>query len=252
MNRRDAPFVESLLAFEAHRQLITGRADDIVASQPPIRGARPVPRFLDRPRVRTGGSETELAIYRATEKLLSDYRFDDLSVAQIIEEAGLSRASFYHYFSSKLGVIAGLLVSVMDEMFEIAAPFMLRPGATITESLRMSMQAAIDVWTGHRILLRVVMENWASSEELEAQWCGALDRFAQRIADEIDHERAAGRLPEGLPSIDLAASLVWSTERCLYIAGRAQSVVPAHERAEVEVLVTIWSGTLRLGAAEAR
>lgn len=189
-------------------------------------------------------------MFKATEKLLEQHPFADLSVAQIIEQAGISRASFYHYFSSKLGVIAGLLVAVMDEIFEIATPFMRRPGTTVTESLRTSMQNAMDIWTAHRVLLRVVMENWASSAELEAQWCGVMSRFAEAVAREIDQEREAGHLPAGLPSEHLATALIWSTERCLYVAGRGLGESPLDERAEVEVLVTLWVGTLQLGAAQ--
>jgi TetR/AcrR family transcriptional regulator, ethionamide resistance regulator len=191
-----------------------------------------------------------MAIFKATEKLLAKQAFVDLSVAQIIERAGISRASFYHYFSSKLGVIAGLLVAVMDDIFDTASPFLLRPGATMTESLRISMQNAMDVWTEHRVLLRVVMENWASSEELEAQWTGAMNRFAEAVAIEIDDERAAGQLPPGLPSRELASVLIWSTERCLYIAGREADVSAYDERARVETLVTLWTGTLQLGQAQ--
>ncbi len=191
-----------------------------------------------------------MAIFKATEKLLAKQPFADLSVAQIIERARISRASFYHYFSSKLGVIAGLLVAVMDDIFDTASPFLRRPGATITESLRISMQNAMDVWTEHRVLLRVVIENWASSDELEAQWTGVMNRFAEAVAIEIDDERDAGQLPPGLPSRELASALIWSTERCLYIAGREAHGTDFDERAHVEVLVTLWAGTLQLGQAQ--
>lgn len=221
-----------------------------MATSPPRRREPAAARYLDRPRVRRGTSETEIAIYEATEKLLDEVPFADLSVAQIIDRAGLSRASFYHYFSSKLGVIAGLLVSVMDEIFEVATPFMRRPGVGVTESLRVSMQTAMHLWTAHRLLLRVVMENWASSEELEAQWCGVMARFADAVASEIDQERAEGHLPSGLPSAELASALVWSTERCLYVAGRGLLASPVDEHAEVAVLVALWVGALQIGAAQ--
>lgn len=224
------------------------RVEMNVASSTPGRSAASA-RFLDRPRMRNGNSATEAAIFKATEKLLAKQSFAELSVAQIIERAGISRASFYHYFSSKLGVIAGLLVTVMDDIFETASPFLHRPGTTIVESLRVSIQNAMDVWTEHRVLLRVVMENWASSEELEARWTGAMIRFAEAIAVEIDDERDNGHLPPGLPSSELAAALIWSTERCLYIAGREADGTNFDERARVEVLVTLWAGALQLGQA---
>lgn len=207
-------------------------------------------RLFDRPRILSGRTDTEIAVFRATESLLGEHPFSGLSVAQIIELAGISRASFYKYFSSKLGVVAGLLIAVMDEMFEVAAPFLARPGLSLIESLRTSVGNAMEVWTAHRVLLRVVMENWASSVELEVQWTGAMNRFAEAIAGEIDHERSAGRLPAGLASERLATALVWSTERCLYIAGRsvdgdsAVNFATVDERDQVEVLVAMWAGTL--------
>jgi AcrR family transcriptional regulator len=198
----------------------------------------------------SGKTDTEIAVFKATESLLDQHPFAELSVAQIISVAGISRGSFYKYFSSKLGVVAGLLVTVMDEVFELANPFLIRPQMTMTESLRASIENAMTVWTGHRVLLRVVMENWASSVELEAQWMGAMSRYAAAIAAEIDQLREAGRLPAGLPSERLATALVWSTERCLYVAGRgAESATSIDDNSpdeldQIEILVAIWAGTL--------
>jgi len=190
------------------------------------------------------------AILDATQKLIYTKGYEQASIQDILTALQISKGAFYHYFSSKLGVIAGLLVAVMDDIFDTASPFLSRPGATITESLRISMQNAMDVWTEHRVLLRVVMENWASSDELEAQWTGVMNRFAEAVAIEIDDERHAGRLPPGLPSRELASALIWSTERCLYIAGREAHGTDFDERAHVEVLVTLWAGALQLGQAQ--
>jgi len=207
-------------------------------------------RFLDRPRIRTGSSEPERAIFEATENLLADQEFADLSVSQIIKDANISRATFYHYFSSKLGIISGLLAQVMDDMFATASPFLSHDGAdTVTESLRRSIREAMDVWAEHRTVLRTVMENWASDAELEAQWFGVMSRFAAAVAEEIDEHRDRGSLPAGRPSRELATALVWSTERCLYIAGRGLDESLGDEHAAVETLVTLWSGALQLGAA---
>lgn len=93
------------------------------------------------------------------------------------------------------------------------------------------------------------MENWSSDAELGALWFGAMSRFAEAIALEIDEERAAGKLPEGLPSRQIATALVWSTERCLYLAGRGLHESMTDEAATVETLATMWAGTLRLGDA---
>jgi len=220
----------------------------------PKKARRPTTvRYLDRPRARDGSTDAELAIVTATEELLAEYAFEDLSVSQIIERAGISRATFYHYFSSKLGIVSGLLARVMDEMFDISSPFLRHEGADgVPDSLRISMQSAMDLWAEHRVLLRTVMENWGSHAELEEQWFGVMSRFADAIAEEIDAARAAGELPPGRPSRELAVALVWSTERCLYIAGRGLDPSLTDEHSTVEILVTLWSGTLGLTPSQTR
>lgn len=207
-------------------------------------------RLYDRPRIRDGSSDPELAIFDATEQLLTEVDFGDLSVSKIIENSGISRATFYHYFSSKLGVIAGMLVRVMDDVFAAASPFLHHDGAaSTTESLQLSMHSAMSSWAKHRTLLRVVMENFASDRELQALWLGAMSRFASAVAAEIDAERAAGKLPPGRDSLQLATSLVWCTERCLYIGGRGVEPTMSGELATVDTLVNVWAGALLLGDA---
>lgn len=179
--------------------------------------------------------------------MLNEQRFAEASVTQIIREAAVSRASFYHYFSSKLAIVAGLLSTVMDEIFALASPFLNRPGTTVAESLQISIHSAMETWAHHRPLLRLAMENWPSLQELERQWMAIMERFTFAVAAEIDQQRDAGRLPAGLGSHELAQALIWSTERCLYIAGRDIDLSDADESTQVEVLVTLWTGALQAG-----
>lgn len=202
-------------------------------------------RYLGRPRIRDGSTEAEIAIFRVAEQMLEDQTLADLSVSKMIEEAGISRATFYHYFSSKLGVIAGLLARTMDEIFEVASPFLKHEGAdTVEDSLRISIESSVRVWSEHRLLLRTVMENWPSDAELEAQWLDAMSRFTGAVAEEIDVAREAGDIPPGLPSRELAAVLCWSTERCLYIAGRNVESALAGEQEAARGLLEVWTRTL--------
>src|SRR4051794_20816602 len=75
-------------------------------------------RRADRPRGHRGSSDAEATIFAATERLLATVPLHDVTVADIIREAGVSRATFYFYFSSKFAVVAALLASVMNEIFE--------------------------------------------------------------------------------------------------------------------------------------
>src|SRR5882757_4593921 len=104
-----------------------------------------------RLRRRDGRSVAEAAIFDATEKLLAEYSLRDLSVAQIIAEAGLSRATFYFYFGSKFSVAASLLGRITDETFELVQPYVSGDRtAPPDELLARSLKAAVDIWERHR------------------------------------------------------------------------------------------------------
>lgn len=65
-------------------------------------------------RAREGNADTRTQTFAATEELLERVPLHDLSVAQIIDQAEISRATFYAYFSSKFDVVVGLLTNSRD------------------------------------------------------------------------------------------------------------------------------------------
>jgi AcrR family transcriptional regulator len=205
-------------------------------------------RSLDRPRAHEGTSETEVAIFEATEALLGDVPLHDLSVAQIIAAAGVSRATFYFYFSSKYAVVSGLLAQITDEVFQVITPFTQRDEEVAPEeALRESLAAAIDLWAGHRPAMRAVHEHWNTTDELRTLWVGIMERFTEAVAAEIDRERSAGLAVPGPDSRQLAAALLWSTECCLYVAGVGADAHLPDESSLLAPLLSIWRGALYSG-----
>src|SRR5690242_19555197 len=86
-----------------------------------------VPPSRPRPHARRSGPQppgTELRerLLTATRELLTQRRFDSLSVADIIAAAGISRASFYFYFPSKQAVLAELVRRAVDQGRQAARP----------------------------------------------------------------------------------------------------------------------------------
>jgi AcrR family transcriptional regulator len=204
-----------------------------------------VARAADRPRAHGGASETELAIFEAAERLLAEVPLHDLSVAQIIAAADVSRATFYFYFSSKYAVVTGLLARVMDEIYEMVQPFVQRqPDVAPEAALRESLEASAAVWSAHRAVLRATVEHWHAVPELRTRWLGVLRRFTEGVALEIDRERAEGLAPDGPSSRQLAAALMWGTERCLYVAGLGVDEDLPSEQDIVEPLLALWLGTI--------
>jgi AcrR family transcriptional regulator len=184
-------------------------------------------------------------IYAATARLLERTAFNDISVAQILDEANISRATFYFYFSSKFSVLSGLLTSAMDDIFETVQPF-LAPSAEDSPgvALERSIRAVTSAWHRHRPVLHAVNHHWHFDPELHALWLGIVERFVAAGADEIERERAAGKITSTVSGRTLASVLFWGTERVLYIAGLGIEPSLADEEAAVNALVAMWQGTL--------
>ncbi len=204
----------------------------------------------DRPRAHAGTSDTELAIFVATERLLAEIPLHELSVAQIIGAAEISRATFYFYFSSKFAVVSGLLARVMEEIFEVVQPFVQREDGVLPEqALRSSLEGAIALWKSHRPAMRAIHEHWNATSELRTLWITVVERFTDAVSRELDRERAAGIAPHGVASRQIAATLLWGTERCLYVSGLGVDPDLPDEEQTLEPLLALWSGTLYGGSS---
>jgi AcrR family transcriptional regulator len=202
-------------------------------------------RGNDRPRAHEGARGPELAIFDATERLLAEVPVYELSVAQIVTAAGVSRATFYFYFSSKFAVVTGLLARVMDEIYLLVQPYVQRKDGTPPErALRSSLESAIAVWSNHRLTLRAAHEHWHAITELGTLWLGVVERFTDALSAEIDRQRVAGLAPDGPNSRQLAAALLWGTERCLFVAGLGVDKDLAGEQEILEPLLALWLGAI--------
>ena len=202
-------------------------------------------RTLGRRRVADTDRSAPESIFSATARLLARQSFTDISVAQILTEAKVSRATFYFYFASKFSVLSGLLERAMNDIFETVQPFLARsPEDPPPVALRRSIRAVTQAWHRHRAVLQAANHHWHSEPEVRSLWLAIAERFIAAGALEIDRERAAGLITSQVPSRTLAATLFWGTERVLYIAGLGVEPSLADEEAAVDALVTMWRGTL--------
>jgi AcrR family transcriptional regulator len=211
----------------------------------PHEGELAGPGTPDRPRNHAGTTDAEIAILTATERLLAEVPLHELSVAQIINAAEISRATFYFYFSSKFAVLTALVERAIGEIYAVSRPFLDRSDALpIDVALRQRIQASARIWDAHRPVLQATVENWHVFPELRTVWLKVLDGLTAAIAAEIDRERAAGRAPSGPDSRKLAAVLAWTTERCLYVAGLGVRDFLTGEEETVAALTRLWLGAM--------
>lgn len=211
----------------------------------PARNALQSIRHGDRPRGHLGTSDAEKSIFRALGRLLEHVPLQDISVGQIITEAQISRATFYFYFSSKFAVVSGLLVVVVDELSPVIAPALQpAPPEQREAALARRLKAVADVWAQNRAVLRAVVESWHAVPELRAVWIEMLERFTDRLAAEIVRERAARDAPQEPDARQLAALVLWATERVLYVAGLGVDDDIPSESEATELLFSLWASAL--------
>jgi AcrR family transcriptional regulator len=181
----------------------------------------------------------------ATESILADTPLHDISVARIMDEARVSRGTFYSYFASKFEVVAALLEQVMEEMYDLLTPFTAAEARRPREdAIREVLVHSTSLWSRHRVVFRATHEHWHAVPELRAQWLRVVERFTDAIAGELEREIDAGTAPPGIDARQRAAAVLWATEHLLYVAGMGADADLPSEHAILETLMTMWTGTL--------
>jgi AcrR family transcriptional regulator len=185
----------------------------------------------------------ESAILAATERLLQAHALHELSVADIIAEASISRSSFYAHFTSKSSVIAECLRRVMDQVTVAVAPFHAQ-SADAETAIRVSLRRWVEVCKVHGALLRAVSEEWPHDDELRALWFALLGTVTAGTAKVLRAARHTGQAPTGADAQALAACLMWGHERAMHIALTGGAAGISDPDAIVEPLVQMMIGGL--------
>lgn len=194
-----------------------------------------------RPRDHGGESSPEIAIITATEGLLASVPLHDLRVSAIIDAAGVSRPTFYFYFPSKYAVVSALLQRIFGAIQESVEPWLARAGedspvATLRSLLRMCARQ----WYEHDAVIRAAHENAHADPELGTIWFAIMERFRAILSSEIQRVRTSTGVVSGIDSDVLSATLVWASERTLYMTARRDNVLLPTPEAGAEGLLAIW------------
>jgi TetR/AcrR family transcriptional regulator, ethionamide resistance regulator len=196
-----------------------------------------------RARVRDHTRETspEVAIVTAAEQLLETCPLHDLSVSAIIEAAAVSRPTFYFYFPSKYAVVSTLLKRIFDKIEETVQPWFTRAGDESPEAtLRVLLHMCAWQWHQHSATIRAAHENAHADAKLGAVWFATLERFRVILCAEIRRARGSADSVGGIDPEVLSATLIWASERTLYMTTRGDDPHLATPEAGAEGLLAIW------------
>lgn len=193
----------------------------------------------ERGSARPSGDERQDAILATAESLLADRTLDDISIEDLARGAGISRPSFYSYFSSKDEVVIELLARVIEEVDRALAGLSGAPSADRADPWRKSISAFVEVFTKHEAVAATAISSRLHNPEIQALWTKSMQSWVDYTRKAIMSERRRGAAPDGIPAGELAVALNLMNERVLSAAFAEEQ--PAIDRSSVvDVLLGIW------------
>ncbi|MER7251717.1 TetR/AcrR family transcriptional regulator [Kribbella sp. NPDC000426] len=187
-------------------------------------------------------AELQERILSATRELLRESRFDSLSVADILDAASVSRASFYFYFPSKQAVLADLVREAVAQGQQAARPWTDREQDPVS-ALRAGVTDGARLWRDNAGVLMAIVESWGSDEQLRELWLEQMNLFTEAATARIESDPHAGPRLGASRTRAVAASLTWMGERLYYLA--AAGVPPFDdEKVLIDILTTAWTSIL--------
>jgi len=198
---------------------------------------------------RPSGDDRELAILATAERLLADRPLSAISIDELAKGAGISRPTFYFYFSSKEAVLLSLLDRVVAEADEAAFGNMELPTGDPTELWRAGINAFFTIFGEHRAV--AVAAAQAGGSEVSELWARMMAKWVRHTELIIDAERERGAAPPGLPAHDLAVTLNLMNARVMgaAFAGEQPSVA---ESKVVDTLLHVWLNSIYLTPPDLR
>jgi TetR/AcrR family transcriptional regulator, ethionamide resistance regulator len=189
-----------------------------------------------RKRVRERRIAAERAILDATEALLADREFRDLTVEDVMASTALTRTSFYRYFPDLEAVLLHLLSELGDELRRTADNWLQDPSTGLEAGVEF-----VTLYKEHGRLLLAFEQAAGAGTEIDAAWRSVIEAFTDSYTQFVTELCRQGLSTIAQPQ-QTARALVGMTERYLletYGRGPAVDVGVA-----AATLAEIWQRTL--------
>jgi AcrR family transcriptional regulator len=185
-------------------------------------------------------TDVERRIIRATEKLLADVPFRDLTLEMVLEAAHLPRDVFDRHFPDLDAVLLRGLAETIDELNN-AAELWLDTSSDPDATLEESGAALIAAFERHGPLFRAFNEASITGSTLQEAWRVVVYSFAERCTVRLEQLNRAGVSHIAHP-LETARAMAWMLSAYLLDAFGGTSDVTAEEA--LETLSTIWRRVL--------
>jgi AcrR family transcriptional regulator len=188
----------------------------------------------------TRETDVDRRIIRATERLLEDVPYRDLTVEMVVEAAHLSREDFDRYFPDLDAVLLRGLAETSDELNQ-AAELWFDASSDPDQTLEVSGAALITAFERHGSLFRAFNDAAATGPTLEETWRAIVYSFADRCTVRLEQMNRDGLSHIEHPK-ETSRAMAWMLSAYLLDSfSRTNDVSPQEA---LETLSTIWRRVL--------
>lgn len=188
---------------------------------------------------RIGGDDRERAIMQTAERLLNQRSLSEISVDDLAKGAGISRPTFYFYFSSKDAVVLTLIDRMVDEATQTRDEALQRLAQDPAAGWRETIEIFYETLGSHRAVIRAAADLGSTNPEARSLWSEIMEGWTTHVVERIDAERKRGAAVDATEARALATALLQMNERVLRAIFVEETPAVAEERV-VDTLAHIW------------
>ncbi|GII54320.1 TetR family transcriptional regulator [Planotetraspora thailandica] len=159
---------------------------------------------------------TEAQLLSAVERLLNNGEsFTEISVQRILEEAGVSRATFYAHFQGKSDILARLAENLRTGLLALARQWDPGAGEDGAERYARFFEEVITIHRANRIVLSAVREVASYDPAVRNFYTADLEEFDEAVLRTLVAEQEAGTTPSDLDAVAASRIIVWGGSQAI-------------------------------------
>ncbi|MDX3099138.1 TetR/AcrR family transcriptional regulator [Streptomyces sp. ME19-03-3] len=193
---------------------------------------------------------TQAQVMSTLERLLdSGEAFSDISVQRLLEEAGVSRATFYAHFQSKSDVLVRLTDGLRESLLSLARQWDPAAGEDGADRFARFFEDVIRIHRAHQGVITAVREAASYDSTASDFYSANLEGFEETTLRTILSEQAASSTTADVDAVSASRIIAWGGAQAIahhiQVDDGSRDAVFARELAQIW-----WYGAYRRPAAQ--
>jgi TetR/AcrR family transcriptional regulator, transcriptional repressor for nem operon len=114
-------------------------------------------------------AERRKEILDAAQRMIYAKGYEAMSIQDLLDELGISKGAFYHYYGSKQALLEAFVVRLTEEGVRQIAPYVEDPELGALVKFQKVMAVGMEWKTGQRDMLLSLMRSWYGDENLKVR-----------------------------------------------------------------------------------